>query len=194
MLIRNKLAGGVGFNILLLICLGVYFISQTEALSELTVKMYNHPLTVTRATISADAGIVRMHRGMKDVALAQDRQAMHTAVEKVAEHEAEVYKQLDIVSQWNLGRAQLSVEQAAKAISSLDAITRAIDTITEMNTQIASASEQQSQVATEINESIVCISEVNERTASGAEQSAQTSLQLNELSGQLKVLVGEFKV
>ena len=104
MLIRNKLALGVWFNILLFVVLGVYFISQVATLGGLTVKMYNHPLNVTRATLSADAGIVRMHRSMKDVALAGDQQTIQMAVEQVAGYEREVYQQLDVVTEWILGQ------------------------------------------------------------------------------------------
>lgn len=104
MLIRTRLVCGVVFNMILLVGLGAYFTSQVEVLGEQTVKLYKHPLTVTRATISADAGIVRMHRSMKDVALANDKVAEITAIEQVDEHEREVYKQLDIVKDRILGK------------------------------------------------------------------------------------------
>ena len=87
-----------------------------------------------------------------------------------------------------------SVEQSAKAGASLDAITAAVSSITEMNLQIAGAAHQQSNVAEEMARNINEISAVSEETAEGAEQTAQASQQLAELAAQLQRLVGQFRV
>jgi methyl-accepting chemotaxis protein len=72
--------------------------------------------------------------------------------------------------------ARSSVEQASHAGESLDSITRAVDTITAMTTQIATAAEEQSAVAEEINRNVVNISSL----ASQTHEAANTALIDNE--------------
>lgn len=91
-------------------------------------------------------------------------------------------------------QASLSVEQAAKAGTSLDTITEVVTTITDMNTQIASAAEEHSSVAEEINRNVVNISEVANHTADDASQVAQSSQQLTKLADDLQSLLSHFKV
>ena len=90
--------------------------------------------------------------------------------------------------------AQETVNKAAEAGKSLESITQAVSTINTMNIQIASAAEEQSSVAEEINRNIVDISGIAEMTAAGAENTAQTSNKLNSLSLHLSELVGRFKI
>ena len=85
-------------------------------------------------------------------------------------------------------------QQANEAAESLEAITRAVSTINDMNTQIASASEQQSATATEMNRNIVNISEVSELTANGSEQTTQAANELAKLASDLQQLVMQFKI
>jgi len=91
-------------------------------------------------------------------------------------------------------KANTTVEQAAKAGTSLEEINSAVETINERNEQIASAAQEQSHVAEEVNRNVVEISEVTDLTAAGAQQTASASNELNELAGQLKVLVNQFKI
>ncbi|MCG8487531.1 MAG: methyl-accepting chemotaxis protein [Chromatiales bacterium] len=87
-----------------------------------------------------------------------------------------------------------TVDQAASAGESLRSITGAVSTIMQMNTQIATASEQQATVANEINRNVVNIQSGSEQTAAGAEQTASASLELANLSEELMGLVSQFKV
>ncbi len=91
-------------------------------------------------------------------------------------------------------RAQSGVDQAAQAASSLESIAAAVNSITEMNTQIASAAEEQSAVVEEINRNVVSISQVADQTSDGAQQLAGASNELAQLSAQLQNLVGQFKI
>jgi methyl-accepting chemotaxis protein len=91
-------------------------------------------------------------------------------------------------------QAQAGVGQAAATGSSLDAIMGAVKTINDMNTQIASASEEQSAVAEEINKNITNIRDVALHTAEGSAQTAAASEQLAKLAEELQSLVGRFKV
>ncbi len=91
-------------------------------------------------------------------------------------------------------QAQAGVEQATEAAESLQAITQAVATITEMNIQIASASEEQSAVSEEINKNVTSISQISEQTASGAEQTTASANELARLASELQNLVSQFKI
>ena len=90
-------------------------------------------------------------------------------------------------------RSKLAVEHAGEADDALQAISGAVNTIHNMNTQIASAAEEQSAVAEEMNRSIVTISQVAHQNAAGAEQTAATSEQLARLAEQLQGMTAKFR-
>jgi methyl-accepting chemotaxis protein len=69
-----------------------------------------------------------------------------------------------------------------------------VSTISDMNTQIASAAEEQSSVAEEMNRNIVAIRDVAEQTARGAHQTSRATDELSRLSSELQALVGQFKI
>ncbi|NER60155.1 HAMP domain-containing protein [Pseudomonas sp. MAFF212428] len=87
-----------------------------------------------------------------------------------------------------------SVELTRRAGTSLMNITRSVATIESMNLQIATASEQQSAVAEEINRSVLNVRDVSEQTAAASEQTAASSIELARLGGHLQTLVGKFKL
>ncbi len=90
-------------------------------------------------------------------------------------------------------QAQDSVKRAAEAGAALDAIAGAVAEITDMNTQIASAAEEQSSVAEEINRNIVTISSVADETSTGARQMAAASEELAQLAAGLRQQLEQFK-
>jgi aerotaxis receptor len=90
--------------------------------------------------------------------------------------------------------AQESVKQTAQAGDFLEKIAGAVATITDMAVQIASASEEQSAVAEEINKNIMTITEVMDHTADGANQTSRASEELSQLAVQLKSLVKQSSV
>jgi methyl-accepting chemotaxis protein len=87
-----------------------------------------------------------------------------------------------------------SVQKAAEAGAALEAITTAVDHITQMTQQIASAAEEQSSVSEEINRNVVNVRDFAEQTVDGANQTAASSEELREVANRLGILVGEFKV
>ena len=87
-----------------------------------------------------------------------------------------------------------SVELTRRAGTSLLNISRSVATIESMNLQIATASEQQSAVAEEINRSVLNVREVSEQTAAASEETAASSVKLAQLGGELQLLVGKFKL
>lgn len=66
--------------------------------------------------------------------------------------------------------------------------------INDQNIQIASAAEQQSTVAEQINQKVLSISEVAVQSSAGAGQTAMTSRELAGLAGQLDDLISRFKI
>lgn len=86
-----------------------------------------------------------------------------------------------------------SVNKAREADNALGAITEAVARINDMNALIASAAEEQSSVAEEINRNVNNISQISEQTLTGSTQTAAAADELARLSGELQGLVGQFK-
>ncbi|GGJ84183.1 methyl-accepting chemotaxis protein [Pseudomonas matsuisoli] len=84
--------------------------------------------------------------------------------------------------------------QANQAGQSLDAIARLIATINAMNAQIASAAEEQTAVAEEINRSVHQIAVAVDNVADETQQSARTTRDLSHLGERLRALVGQFRI
>lgn len=89
---------------------------------------------------------------------------------------------------------EASVQQAGQAGESLDAILKAVDTISAMNTQIATASEEQSAVADEINRNISRINDVTMQSAYETAELSGESEALVKLSEELLAVVGRFNL
>ncbi|SDA69389.1 methyl-accepting chemotaxis sensory transducer with Cache sensor [Pseudomonas sp. NFPP33] len=89
---------------------------------------------------------------------------------------------------------ELTSEQANKAGESLDAIAQLIATINAMNAQIASAAEEQTAVAEEINRSVHQIAVAVDSVAGEAEQGAQAARSLSSVGDRLRSLVQQFRI
>ncbi|QXI17538.1 cache domain-containing protein [Pseudomonas hamedanensis] len=85
-------------------------------------------------------------------------------------------------------------QQANQAGASLDAMAALIATINSMNAQIASAAEEQTAVAEEINRSVHQIAVAVDSVADETQLGAQTSRSLAELGQRLGKLVGQFRI
>jgi len=91
-------------------------------------------------------------------------------------------------------RTDESVQHAAKAAEALETITQAVSVINDMNTQIASAAEEQSAVADDINRNVINIGQVANEVAGGADESSAASADLTKLAEQQRRLINQFKV
>lgn len=90
--------------------------------------------------------------------------------------------------------AEVSVDLAADTGEKLEVIAHSIAEIDDTAQQIATATEEQTMVAREINESIHNISTVADETAEHVKQSTMASEALAQLAVQLKSLVSQFRV
>jgi len=95
--------------------------------------------------------------------------------------------------QGSLQVSHASVERIQQARDSFDKIRGSVDSIRDQNTQIATAAEEQHQVAEEINRHIAQIHADAQLVEDFARSSQTGSGRLIEISGQLKGLVGRFK-
>ncbi|EOW2077928.1 methyl-accepting chemotaxis protein [Vibrio mimicus] len=89
--------------------------------------------------------------------------------------------------------ASKAVEKARLAGTALSQISANVDRISNMNTQIATASEEQSAVTEEINKNISAISEISNQTAVGAQQSSEATLELARLADNMQQEVARYK-
>ncbi|MEH8140255.1 methyl-accepting chemotaxis protein [Aeromonas veronii] len=86
------------------------------------------------------------------------------------------------------------VSQADEANAALGQITTHITQINDMNIQVATATEEQSSVVGEINRNVEDINQLTMETADIAHQLTESSRSLQQLSGQLDKLVGNFRL
>jgi len=126
--------------------------------------------------------------------LAQRTQQSTEEIREMIESLQSSAKQAVTAIEHGRDRSHNSVEEANEAGMALDAILKAVDTISQMNTQIATASEEQSAVADEINRNIAQINEVTNQTTGDAAQLSQESEALVKLSEELLGLVGSFNL
>ncbi len=101
----------------------------------------------------------------------------------------------DAVSVMESGKekADSSVAQAGQAAHALTEITHMVSKINDMNTQIASAAEEQTTVAEEINKNILSVNTITQQNSQGAQQTENASRELSKLAVELQSLVQTFK-
>ncbi|WP_374045949.1 methyl-accepting chemotaxis protein [Pseudomonas putida] len=87
-----------------------------------------------------------------------------------------------------------SVELSRRAGHALSQIADTVSSIQGMNQQIATASEEQSVVAEQINRSVINVRDVSDQTSAASEQTAASSGELEQLGQQLRGMVGRFSI
>jgi methyl-accepting chemotaxis protein len=90
--------------------------------------------------------------------------------------------------------AELNINLAAQVQQALTDIANSIAQISDMNAHIATAAEQQSAVAGEVDQNVHTISQLVHQTAGAIKGSDQSTQRLTQLSQDLKDLVKQFKV
>ena len=118
----------------------------------------------------------------------QSTQEIHAMIEKLQEGARSAVA----VMSRSGDEAANSVEQAEKAVTALENITRGVTTITDMSAQIATAVEEQSAVGDEINRNITSIRLAADDNAETGAQSGHAAKGVAELGQGLNRLAGQF--
>lgn len=92
------------------------------------------------------------------------------------------------------GRANGTLEVAQSAGQALEVIAEAIASINQRNLVIASASEEQAQVAREVDRNLVNIRDLAMQTSAGANQTSAAAQDLSRLAVDLNAMVAQFKL
>ncbi len=103
MKIGSRLALGFASACLITIGIAIYGIYMMGQMSDTMEKMYKHPMTVAANINAVDSDVVRMHRGMKDVALAQTPEAVDAAAAAVDAAEKKMQDHMKMVAERFLG-------------------------------------------------------------------------------------------
>lgn len=90
--------------------------------------------------------------------------------------------------------SQQAVEQANSAGQTLEGIVHTIERINELNVQIASAAEQQAQMADNTSHNVAAVSDIAHQTYELAQQSHQHSRDVNQSNQQIHQISGQFAV
>ncbi len=105
--ISLRLALGFALVILLLALVVVNGIKEMNLLSSQTVMVQRHPLTVSNAVLRVNTDIIKIHRSMKDVALARDNAEIEKSARIVESLEKEVYRNFKVINERFLGEKEL---------------------------------------------------------------------------------------
>lgn len=120
----------------------------------------------------------------------QSTQEIHEMIEKL---QSGARSAVSVMSE-SREKATNCVETAKSAGQSLDSITSSVALINDMNTQIASAAEEQSHVANEINQNVVTINTMADDVANNSNKTNDSSYELSGLANKLANTVGQFKI
>jgi methyl-accepting chemotaxis protein len=114
--IRTRLFVGFGILLAMLLVSGFFAVQNMNVLASQTKNLYEHPMAVTNAILAVDGNIVRMHRSMKDVALAHTPEDVQKAATAVDGYEKQVYEDMKIVKVAFLGPPKM-VEDITRPIA-----------------------------------------------------------------------------
>ncbi|WP_407681551.1 methyl-accepting chemotaxis protein [Pseudomonas mangiferae] len=87
-----------------------------------------------------------------------------------------------------------SVQQSREANRSIERIDQAVNGLSSMNDQIASAVEEQSAVAAELNRNVSSVSAASLRVAEGSSETLEASARLTALAGELRQAIDRFRL
>lgn len=99
----------IGFFLIILLLILFTFMAlhENKKHAELNEKMYLHPFSVSIAVLEANGHITSMHRYMKDVVLAKNKDELEYAISLVREHEYAVYKHFELIKARFLGDKEI---------------------------------------------------------------------------------------
>lgn len=163
-----------------------------QAISEQT-----NLLALNAAIEAARAG--EQGRGFAVVAdevrnLAKRTQDSTEEIQKMIQHLQQGARDSMLMMERGTEQAKLSVDKSVQAGAALLQIMTSIEQINALNTQIATASEEQSLVTEEINRNIINISDISDQTAAGAEQTQAATHELAQLAESMQQEIAYYRV
>jgi methyl-accepting chemotaxis protein len=126
--------------------------------------------------------------------LAQRTQEATQEIQEIIEQLISSSNQAVKVMDGSKQEAEKSVSDSSRAGEALQQIESAVEMISEMNSQIATAAQEQTSVASEINKNIIAINEVSHQTAEGTCRTLEESEEVAQISQKLDQMVNQFKV
>ncbi|MXS18892.1 methyl-accepting chemotaxis protein [Pseudomonas oryzihabitans] len=126
--------------------------------------------------------------------LAQKTQQSTGSIQQMISHLQSGSDRATQAMQETLSQVQTGASNVVRAGELLGEIAEGVTLINDRNIQVASAAEQQSQVAEEISRNVNDINDLVIQVSAGAEQTAVTSRELARLAEQQQALVGRFRV
>ena len=103
-------------------------------------------------------------------------------------------RQAVVVMERSRTQSEQTVTDAGRAKQSLEVIADSVSTITQMNQKIASAVDQQTCSAIQINNNVQQVSTMAQRSAQSAQELSLAAQELEDLQANLQRVVGQFKV
>ena len=103
MSIGRQLRLGLGLILAFVLFLGVLAWKQTDLLWMQTKTMYDHPLQVQDVIGDFEIDVLIMHRGMRELLLAESDQAFATVLQDIDAHKADAFQKLEILRNRYLG-------------------------------------------------------------------------------------------
>jgi methyl-accepting chemotaxis protein len=115
-------------------------------------------------------------------------------IRRMVEKLQQIAKQAEEVMERGRNQTEISAGRAQSMQQALAAISKAIVVVQEQSTQIAVATEQQTIVAEDINQSLHSITALIDNTANHAIELTQEAKQLDGSASELKQVVAQFKI